>query len=208
MRTISTFNNRTHGMSHSPEYRAWIDIKRRCLNPRCPTWKHYGGRGIKVKFASFEAFFAEVGFCPSRKHSIHRLDNDGHYETGNVAWVTGTVQHRNKRIWKNVMRARKNAARIRKLYEAGSRCQDIATRFRISITTVRTLLKEQKYKPKSRVKPKTCSSRFRGVSWHKKCGKWRAVAHVDGKPRHLGVFKREMDASVAYQAAKQSFYLN
>jgi len=62
--------------------------------------------------------------------------------------------------------------------------------------------------PKSRVKPKTCSSRFRGVSWHKKCGKWRAVAHVDGKPRHLGVFKREMDASVAYQAAKQSFYLN
>jgi hypothetical protein len=60
------------------------------------------------------------------------------------------------------MRARKNAARIRKLYEAGSRYQDLATQFGISITTVRTLLKEQGYKPKTRLKPKTCSSPFQG----------------------------------------------
>jgi hypothetical protein len=149
-----------------------------------------------------------VGFRPSRKHSIHRLDNDGHYETGNVAWVTGTVQHRNKRIWKNVIRARKDAARIRRLYEAGSRYQDLAAQFGVGKRTVQTLLKEQGYKPKSRLKPKTCSSRFRGVSWHKKCGKWRAVIHVDHKPRHLGVFERERDASAAYQAAKKTISVN
>jgi hypothetical protein len=162
--------NRTHGMSYTPEYRAWSDIKRRCLNPNCPTWKHYGARGIEVRFASFEAFFSEVGFRPSRKHSIHRIDNDGHYEPGNIAWVTGSIQARNKRIWKNAMRARKNAARIRKLYEAGSRYQDLATQFGIGKTTVRTLLKEQGYKPGLHLKPKTCSSRFRGVSWHKRSG--------------------------------------
>jgi hypothetical protein len=195
-------------MSFSPEYRAWIDIKSRCLNPRCTNWKHYGARGIEVRFTNFEDFFNEVGPRPSPELSIHRIENDGHYETGNLAWATGSVQARNKRIWKNAMRARKNAARIRKLYEAGSRYQDLATQFGIGITTVRTLLKEQGYKPKTRLKPKTCSSRFKGVSWHKKCEKWRAVLYVDHKPRHLGVFKRERDAFAAYQAAKKPISLN
>ena len=56
----------------------------------------------------------------------------------------------------------------------------------ISGSTVRTLLKEQGCKMTPGPKPQTCSSPFRGVSWHKKSGKWRAVVLVDHTPRHLG----------------------
>lgn len=31
------------------------------------------------------------------KHSIDRIDNDGHYETGNIRWATADEQSRNKR---------------------------------------------------------------------------------------------------------------
>src|SRR6188474_3136254 len=36
----------THGMSHTPEHRAWAQMTYRCGNARCRYYKHYGGRGI------------------------------------------------------------------------------------------------------------------------------------------------------------------
>jgi hypothetical protein len=70
---------------------------RRCYSHKDASWKNYGGRGITVEFASFEEFFAEVGPKPSPSHSIDRIDNDGHYEPGNVKWSTRSEQMRNKR---------------------------------------------------------------------------------------------------------------
>lgn len=90
----------THGGRHTPEYKAWCDLKARCENPNTPNFNNYGGRGIRVCEewrASFEAFLAHVGPRPSPKHSIDRKDNDGSYEPGNVRWVTPKQQARNKR---------------------------------------------------------------------------------------------------------------
>lgn len=87
-------NNKT------PEYQAWTDICRRCTNPDFKQWKDYGGRGIRVCdewLNSFDAFLSHVGRKPSPKHSIDRIDNDGHYEPGNVRWATRSEQERNKR---------------------------------------------------------------------------------------------------------------
>jgi hypothetical protein len=89
-----------HGQSNCPEYRRWTAMKMRCLNPTVPCFKHYGGRGIQVCERwrrSFAEFFADVGPRPSPKHTLERLDNNGHYEPGNVRWATYAEQMRNKR---------------------------------------------------------------------------------------------------------------
>lgn len=79
------------------EYQTYISAQYRCQNEKATGYKNYGGRGIEFRFHSFHEFFAELGKKPSPAHSINRIDNDGHYEKGNVEWATATVQVRNRR---------------------------------------------------------------------------------------------------------------
>jgi hypothetical protein len=77
------------GWSGSKSYRAWLDARSRCSNPRNQRWPIYGGRGICMceDFqASFLAFLAAVGQCPP-DHDLDRIDPDGNYEPGNLRWV-------------------------------------------------------------------------------------------------------------------------
>jgi hypothetical protein len=89
-----------HGMSKTPEYKAWSFMKYRCLCTSFPQYKDYGGRGITVCKRwnnSFMEFYNDVGPRPSNKHSIDRINNDGNYEPSNVKWSTKLEQNRNKR---------------------------------------------------------------------------------------------------------------
>lgn len=84
----------------SKEYRAWKNIKTRCFNMNYVQWADYGGRGITMHPAwvsSYETFLADVGPCPDDTFTLDRLDNDGHYEPGNVAWKTRSENCNNKR---------------------------------------------------------------------------------------------------------------
>lgn len=45
------------------------------------------------------------------------------------------------------------------------------------------------------------TSRFKGVSWYRWSGKWRAAIMVNYRKRHLGYFVAEDDAARAYDAA-------
>ena len=86
---------RTHGLSHSPEYVAWVNMCARCHNPKNPRFKQYGGRGISVCAEwreSFESFIAALGRRPSPSHSLDKINNDGNYEPGNVRWATRQEQ--------------------------------------------------------------------------------------------------------------------
>lgn len=93
--------NRKHGLSRSPEHCAWIRMKGRCYNPKNHGYKWYGGRGIKVCdrwINSFEAFLADMGPRPSKKHSLDRFpDVNGNYEPKNCRWATSREQQMNKR---------------------------------------------------------------------------------------------------------------
>lgn len=91
----------------SKEYGAWVDMKRRCLNPNAKNYARYGGRGITVCpqwVNSFEAFLADVGAAPqTHRASLDRVDNDGNYEPSNVRWSTPKEQTRNRKVTKKVV---------------------------------------------------------------------------------------------------------
>jgi hypothetical protein len=84
----------------TPEYNAWASMKHRCQSPKNQILQTIGGRGITVCAEwseSFETFLADVGYRPTAKHSLGRIDNDGNYEPSNCRWETVTQQQRNKR---------------------------------------------------------------------------------------------------------------
>lgn len=45
---------------------------------------------------------------------------------------------------------------------------------------------------------KNCSSKFKGVGWHKRVGKWQARICAYGKSRYVGHFSDEIEAALAY----------
>lgn len=50
-------------------------------------------------------------------------------------------------------------------------------------------------------RPSDGSSRYKGVSWHKRHTRWTAYIKIDGKQHYLGFFENEIDAAVAYDMA-------
>ena len=86
----------------TPERRAYSHMLPRCYNNNFPRYRDWGGRGIVVCDRwreSFDNFIADMGFKPSPKHSLDRIDNNGNYEPSNCRWATPSEQQRNKRRW-------------------------------------------------------------------------------------------------------------
>ena len=89
--------NFKHGMSHTQVHQVYLTAKQRCTNPKSQRWDSHGARGIEFRFLSFEEFYEHIGKRPEGDYSLERIDNDGHYEKGNVKWATRSEQQKNKR---------------------------------------------------------------------------------------------------------------
>ena len=92
-------------MYMSSEYNSWCSMKKRCLNKTHKSYKDYGGRGVivcKEWLDSFENFIKDMGFKPSKKHSLERVDNNEGYNKGNCIWATKKEQCQNQRSNRNI----------------------------------------------------------------------------------------------------------
>ena len=99
-----TANTKTHGMTKTPLYRVWVNMKSRCLNPNAQFYSEYGGRGITIysKWLEFEAFqkwALNNGYVPEL--TLDRRNNNRGYSPSNCRWVTRKVNQANRRSVKN-----------------------------------------------------------------------------------------------------------
>jgi hypothetical protein len=93
-------NHRTHGLSNHELYGTWLDMRRRCVNPKNSRYPYYGGRGIYVCerwMYSFPNSLEDMGERPEGM-SLDRIDNDGPYDPDNCRWADKHTQNLNQRI--------------------------------------------------------------------------------------------------------------
>ena len=78
--------------------RRFDTIKQRCNNPYSPDYKYYGSRGIKCLFESSDEFIDYI----FNELQIDRIDNNGHYERGNIRLTTAKENSNNRRGRKHI----------------------------------------------------------------------------------------------------------
>lgn len=130
------------------EYRIWVDMRRRCHDPKNKGFKNYGAKGIEVCFewrygdgerTGFEVFYDDMGKRP-RDKSLDRIENEKGYSPENCRWATSSQQARNRN--NNKLNA-DGAKRVISLFESGMNKQDIADTMNVSRTLVRKIINRE-----------------------------------------------------------------
>lgn len=84
----------------TPEGTAAYDAYTRCKNPKCKAFPQYGSRGIQFRFLSvahMAQWLSKHLPKPRRGLLLDRINNDGHYEAGNLRWATPKQSAQNRR---------------------------------------------------------------------------------------------------------------
>ena len=153
--------------------------KRRCDSPSCEGYKTYGARGIKFKFKSVrESVLWVAENLPHPNYAgveIDRIDNDGHYEPGNLQLSTRRENANNRytTFWVPTLRGPLAMQDFKRTYpECGygrDRIKDLVERgltgeqitYRWQFERGKHLVKKP-YKKRGKYKPETRPRKKRG----------------------------------------------
>jgi hypothetical protein len=88
------------------------------MNSANASYTGYGGRGIEYRMPddpgeATSLLIEAIGLCP-KGMTLDRINNDGHYEIGNLRWATWSEQNRNRRKWRWRFNRHKNKRYKRK----------------------------------------------------------------------------------------------
>ena len=97
------------GAKQEPLHKIWKGMRQRCLNPKCPAYKNYGGKGVLIcaewhDYANFRKWALARGYRPGL--TIDRKNNDGNYEPANCQWLTKSANSAKQAIDKRKKRGR------------------------------------------------------------------------------------------------------
>ncbi len=84
--------------------KCFLSLRCRCNDPGNKDYRYYGARGIKNLFKSFDEFFhhitIDLGYDTYEKIKglqIDRINNDSHYMSSNIRFVTPKINSNNRR---------------------------------------------------------------------------------------------------------------
>jgi hypothetical protein len=89
-----------HGMSRTPLYYVWAQMRNRCYRKNTKGWKNYGGRGIKICKRweeSFLNFYTDMAPTYQKGLWLERKNNAKNYTPTNCTWGTIKTQSMNRR---------------------------------------------------------------------------------------------------------------
>ena len=139
--------NFKHGGYNHILYNTWVNMKRRCSDPKIPNYHRYGGRGIKVchRWKSFKLFLLDLpkGWKPGL--TLDRKNNDGNYTKSNVKWSTQRQQCNN--FGRNKMVTMKGKTMSLKMW-----CRKLRKRYGLVQSRITTLgwgIEDAFFRPKS-----------------------------------------------------------
>jgi Mor family transcriptional regulator len=139
----------THGYTYHPLYRRFYSMKTRCYNSNDPSYRRYGGRGIKIcaEWLDSPANFIEWALAHGWKSEleIDRINNDGDYTPDNCRFVTRAINQRNRsdnKITEEI------AELIRKKYKAGIRMKHLVLKFNLSRAAIYGIVTNKYWKTK------------------------------------------------------------